>query len=277
MSTGAYRLTAALGNTLVRGLGVRTRCQGLEHIAGSGPVLLAATHVSYPDFVFIAHGALKRRRDVRFMARHDAWGHPVAARALSAMQHIPVDRQAPAAAYLRARRMLGEGEAVCVFPEAGISYSYTVRPLMRGVASLGRETGVPVVPVAIWGSQRLYSVGRPVDGREPGPDWTRGRLVDVSFGAPMSVAPGQDLTEFTHLLGSRLTEMLEGLQRLPEHRPRPGERAPWHPHHLGGQAPDRQEALTLDEVPRSAVLPSWGPTPEVFAASSDLASDAPAL
>ncbi|WP_460795021.1 lysophospholipid acyltransferase family protein [Nocardioides pacificus] len=264
MSTGAYRLSAAVGGTLLRGLGIRTRWEGLEHVAGSGPVLLAATHVSYPDFVFIGQAALQRDRHVRFMARHDAWGHPVAGRALSAMQHIPVDRRAPAAAYLRARRMLREGEAVCVFPEAGISYSYTVRPLMRGVAALASETGVPVVPVAIWGSQRIYSVGRPVAGREPGPDWTRGRQVDVHFGEPMAVASGEDLSAWTHRLGGRLTEMLEALQLRPEHRPRPGEYAPWYPHHLGGQAPDRLEALTLDEVPRSAVLPSWGPSPDVW-------------
>ena len=76
------------------------------------------------------------------------------------MRHIPVDRQAPAAAYLRARRLLAPGEAVGTFPEAGISYSFAVRPLMRGSAALARETGVPVVPVALWGTQRIYTVGR---------------------------------------------------------------------------------------------------------------------
>jgi hypothetical protein len=41
--------------------------------------------------------------------------------------------------------------------------------------------------------------------------------------------------------------------------PAPGEQAPWYPAHLGGHAPDRVEALALDDVPRSAVPPSWGP------------------
>ena len=107
------------------------------------------------------------------------------------MQHVPVDREAPAGAYLMARRLLREGEAVCAFPEAGISYSYTVRSLMRGVASLARETGVPVVPVALWGSPAgLLASGVPDERRqEPRPDLTRGRRVDVTFGAPMSVGP----------------------------------------------------------------------------------------
>ena len=41
--------------------------------------------------------------------------------------------------------------------------------------------------------------------------------------------------------------------------PAPGEDAPWYPAHLGGHAPDRAEALGLDDVPRSAVPPTWGP------------------
>ena len=130
---------------------------------------------------------------------------------------------------------------------------------MRGVASLARETGAPVVPVAVWGSQRIYSVGRLVDGREPRPSFKRGRLVDVRFGPPMAVAAGEDLTSATIALGHRLTELLEGLQLLPEHRPAPGKDAPWYPAHLGGSAPDRAEAQLLDHVPRSAVSPTWGP------------------
>ena len=53
--------------------------------------------------------------------------------------------------------------------------------------------------------------------------------------------------------------MLEEIQQLPEHRPAPGEYAPWYPAHLGGNAPDRAEARGLDTVPRSAVAPTWGP------------------
>ena len=103
-----------------------------------GPVLLAATHVSYPDFVF-----MRGRRPVvgPLRAVHDPPRRVGGARRArgrwSAMRHVPVDREAPAGAYLVARRLLRDGEAVCAFPEAGISYSYTVRSLMRGVASAG--------------------------------------------------------------------------------------------------------------------------------------------
>lgn len=255
-----YRFATGLGRVGLSALDIDVVGSGAHHLPRSGPVLLAATHVSYPDFVFIQAAARSRRRYIRFMTRHDIWHKRVLAWPMDRMQHIPVDRDAPAGAYLKARQLLRNGEAICAFPEAGISYSYTVRSLMRGVASLARETGAPVVPVALWGSQRLYSVGVPDEqGKGPPPDWTRGRRVDVAFGESLSIGPDEDLTEWTRLLGHRMTGLLEELQRLPHHRPGPGEYAPWYPAHLGGNAPTREQAADLDSVPRTAVRPSWGP------------------
>lgn len=261
MSERVYRATNVVGRGVLRLLGVDTRWTGLEHLPERGPVILAATHVGYPDFVLLEQAAVDRGRYVRFMCRHDIWNVPLVGAAMDRMQHVPVDRAAPAAAYLRARRLLGEGEVVGVFPEAGISYSHTVRSLMRGVAGLSRETGVPVVPVAIWGSQRVWSVGLPnARGHKPRPSLRRGRRVDLSFGEPLTIEPGEDLTAWTCRLGAVLTDQLEALQRLPHHVPGPGERATWYPAHLGGHAPTREEAAHLDVVPRSAVRPTWGPS-----------------
>lgn len=255
-----YRATNILGRAAIRLLGVDTRWTGIEHLPERGPVLIASTHASYPDFVLIEQAALTRGRFVRFLCRHDVFDVPLVGAAMHHMQHVPVDRAAPAAAYLTSRRLLRAGEAVCSFPEAGISYSYTVRSLMRGVAALARETGVPVVPVAIWGSQRISSVGLPDErGRRPRPDLTRGRRVDISFGEALSVGATDDLDAWTRGLGVVLTDQLEALQRLPHHVPRPGEPAPWYPAHLGGQAPTRAQAADLDVVPRSALRPTWGP------------------
>ncbi len=254
-----YALTTALGRTAMWSLDITTRWRGEEHLPADGPALLASVHVGYTDFLFVGKAALSRGREVRFLCRHDIWDVPFVGRAMDGMGHVPVDRRAGAAAYLRARRLLEEGEAVCAFPEAGISHSYTVRAMMRGVSALARETGVPVVPVVVWGTQRIASVGRPVDGRQPRPDLRRGRTVDIRFGAPLPVRPDANLVASTRLLGERLTGMLEEVQRLPVHRPRPGEHAPWYPAHLGGHAPDRLEALALDDVPRSAIAPTWGP------------------
>lgn len=259
-----YRLATTLGRGALRALAVRVETTGVEHIPTEGPVIIASTHVSYGDALPLALAARSRGRFPRFLARHDVWHPRGLAGPMTRMQHIPVDREAPAGAYLDARRLLREGQSLALFPEAGISYSFTVRPLMRGTAALARETGAVVVPAALWGIQRIYSVGRPeggeVGGKEPPPDWSRRRRVDLEFGQPLTIGPGEDLAEWTTKLGIRLTELLEGLQTLPHHRPRPGEYAPWHPAHLGGHAPCRTEAAPWDNIPRSAVPASWGPS-----------------
>jgi 1-acyl-sn-glycerol-3-phosphate acyltransferase len=260
VSDATYRAAIALGAVALRSLDLTVRVEGAHHVARRGPVLLAANHVSFPDFVFIGKGLLGRRL-VRFMCRADIWDHALVGRAMDAMGHVPVDRAAPAAAYLRARSLLRQGEAVCVFPEAGISAAYVVRALMPGAAALARETGLPVVPVSLWGSQRLWPQKRSLDAPLPRPTPSRGRLVDVRFGEPLAVAPDEDLVQATQRLGRRLQDGLEALQTLPEHQPRPGEWAPWHPAHLGGHALLPAESQLLDGMPRSAVSPSWAPRP----------------
>lgn len=254
-----YAATIALGKVALRSLAVTTRAEGVEHLPATGPAVLAATHVSFPDFLFIGRALLDSGRRVRFMCRHDIWDAAVAGRAMTAMGHIPVDRQAPAAAYLQARRLLADGEVVCVFPEGGISAAYTTRALMPGAVALARESGAPLVPVALWGSHRLWPQKRSLEEPLPRPDLRRGRLVDVRLAAPVHVPPDADLVATTRDLGHRLHAALEDLQRLPEHQPRPGEYAPWHPAHLGGHALEREASFALDGMPRAAVTPTWGP------------------
>ncbi|GAA4683556.1 lysophospholipid acyltransferase family protein [Nocardioides nanhaiensis] len=257
---GWYRAAVAAGHVALRGLGVTVRAEGAHHLPRTGPVVLASNHVSFPDFVFVQKALLPAGRRTRFLIRGDMWDAPAVGRALDGMRHVPVDRTAPAGAYLRARALLRQGEVVCAFPEAGISAAYVVRALMPGAVALARETGAPLVPVTLWGSQRLWPQKRAADEPLPRPDLTRGRLVDVRVHPPLHVAPDAPLTEAVRGLGQVLHEGVETLQRLPEHRPRPGEYAPWYPRHLGGDALDRTASFVLDAMPRSAVLPTWGPT-----------------
>ena len=253
-----YRATGVATRALARALDVRLRFAGLEHLPRSGPVVLASTHGSYPDFLWIGLAAHERGRWVRFLTRHDVW-HSRAARAMVGMRHVPVDREVPAAAYLAARRLLHEGEAVGMFPEAGISFSYAVRSLMPGAAALARDSGAPIVPVAVWGSQCLWTVdaNRPTQVVRPHP--RRHQRVDVELGEALTVGPEEDLTAATTRLGHALTGLLEGLQRHPDHVPPPGRLDPRYPAHLGGAAPDRAQALAFDHVPKTAVPPTWGP------------------
>lgn len=254
-----YRAAIASGKIAFAALDLRVRSAGAEHLPRAGPVILASNHVSFPDFLFVGDALLDTRRRVRFLCRADIWSSAAVGRAMDAMQHVPVDREAPAGAYLQARGLLRRGEVVCAFPEAGISAAYVVRALMPGAVALARETGAPLVPVNVWGAARLWGQKRALDAPFPRPLPVRGLTIDVRVQEPIQVAPDADLVTTTRLLGERLHAGLEELQRLPEHQPRPGEWAPWHPAHLGGDAVERIASYTLDAMPQSAIVPTWGP------------------
>ena len=239
-----YPPVAGLTRVLFRALGLRIEVVGADLVPARGPVVLASNHVSFLDFTLVGLAAAPRR--VRFLARHDAFAHPVAGPAMRAMRHVAVDREAPAAAYLSSRRLLEQGEAVGLFPEAGISQAYDVRALMPGAVALAAATGAPLVPIAIWGPQRVATARRPTD-------LTRGRPVSIQVGVPVRVPPGADVLAGTVDLAVALQGMLDRLQALPRHQPRPGEDAPWHPAHLGGSAPTRREAEPRESIPRSAI------------------------
>jgi hypothetical protein len=82
----------------------------------------------------------------------------------------------------------------------------------------------------------------------------------VKVGRPYAVPAGTDPREGTRLLGATLQAMLDELQARPVHRPVRGEKAPWHPAHLGGGAPTAAEAALVETtVPRRAVRPDWRP------------------
>jgi 1-acyl-sn-glycerol-3-phosphate acyltransferase len=225
-------------------LGLRIELSGADRVPRSGPVVLAPTHCSFLDFTLV--GLAARPRRVRFLARHEVFEHWASGPFMRGMRHVPVDRRAPAAAYLAARRLLGEGEAVGVFPEAGISQAYDVRALMPGAVALAGATGAPLLPVAIWGPQRIATARRKTD-------LTRGRPVSITVGEPIHVSAAADVLMDTAALGRRLQAMLDELQLEPRHRPRPGEAAPWYPARHGGTAPSRAEAEPRESAPPGGI------------------------
>lgn len=250
----AYRTTIALGRTAMRALDLRVRLDDTHHVPRSGPAILVANHVSFLDFLLVGLAARPADRFPRFLARHEVWRNRVAGPFMTAMRHVPVDRSAPAAAYVRARSLLQDGEVVAVFPEAGISTSYTVRALMPGAVALAAETGAPLVPIALWGGQRIATAHRRLELR-------RGRPVSIRVGAPYALDPGTDPRAATRDLGSLLQAMLDELQCRPEHRPAPGVAAPWHPAHLGGTAPTPDEAREIERTRHPhAEPPTWSPS-----------------
>src|ERR671927_750826 len=183
-----YRGVIRLALVVFGLFGFRFDVRGSEHVPATGGAIICSNHVSYFDFTFLGLAALPQRRMVRFMAKAAVFGHWFAGPFMRAMRHIRVDRKAGAAAFESAVRALKDGEVVGVFPEATISRSFTVKELKAGAARMALDAGVPIVPAAVWGGQRIATKGHPVELR-------RGVAVTVVLGEPLVPEPGEKVQQ----------------------------------------------------------------------------------
>ncbi|BCJ60632.1 lysophospholipid acyltransferase family protein [Micromonospora endophytica] len=241
-----YPPVIAAARTMFRVLDLKLTVEGSAHVPATGGAVLASNHVSYLDFIFCGLGALESKRLVRFMAKDSVFRHRVSGPLMRGMRHIPVDRRAGAESYAAAVTALRAGEAVGVFPEATISRSFTVKELKSGATRMAREAGVPVLPVALWGTQRLWTKGRPRTLTR------RHTPITVLVGEPMSPAGYPDASAMSVELSRRLTALVDRAQR--EYPDRPADPADrwWLPAHLGGTAPTPEQAAALDAEERQA-------------------------
>jgi 1-acyl-sn-glycerol-3-phosphate acyltransferase len=226
--------------TMFRVLDVKLELRGTEHIPATGGAVLACTHVSYLDFIFCGLAGLPARRKTRFMAKEQIFANRIAGPLMRGMRHISVDRSAGQSSYRQAVAALRAGEVVGVFPEATISRSFTVKPIKSGAVRMAAEAGVPIIPVTVWGSQRLWTKGRPRNLTQ------RHVPVLIRAGEPFQPTPDDDQDVLTKDLRARMAALLETAQRDYPGAPKPGEDPWWLPAHLGGTAPTPEEAAALD-------------------------------
>jgi 1-acyl-sn-glycerol-3-phosphate acyltransferase len=130
----------------------RMRVEGLEHVPAEGPLLVVPNHDSQWDPILVAI-AIKPRRRLRFLARASLWRIPGLGPILYALGQIPIRRGAgDAGALEQANEALRAGEAICVFPEGGLSWGERLRA-RTGVARLAQACpGVQVVLCAVEGT-----------------------------------------------------------------------------------------------------------------------------
>jgi glycerol-3-phosphate dehydrogenase (NAD(P)+) len=126
---------------------------GREHLPRSGPLLLAANHRSFLDPFVI--GTLVRR-PVYYMAKRELFEKRWQAWVLNALGAFPVDRGVgDKDAIDTARAILERGDCVVVFPEGTRVRSGPLGSPRRGIGRLALETGAPVAPVAVIGSDAV--------------------------------------------------------------------------------------------------------------------------
>jgi 1-acyl-sn-glycerol-3-phosphate acyltransferase len=236
--TWRWRVIAAIVIVLVRLLRWRIDVQGLEYVPRRGGAVLAFNHHSYLDFIMVGWPVIRQlRRPLRFLAKREIWASRKVGWAVRWAEAVPVDRgsaEARAAAFDAAAAALQAGDLVAVAPEQTISASFELLPLRTGAARMAQLAGVPIVPVAGWGTQRVLT--------KRGPKRLQIRLpVTVRFGPPLAVDPDDDPVEVTEQLTRRLTTLLDEVQRgYPDGTP---SGAAWVPARLGGGAPDHAEVL----------------------------------
>ncbi len=134
-----------------------TEITGTENMPPEGGVILAANHLSNWDPPFLGTFIL---RPVSYMAKKELFDIPVFSRCIIHLHAFPVKRGAADRGAIKAAlAALGEGRCVGLFPEGTRSRDGEVHKAEAGVALLAAKSGVPVVPAAITGTNRIFSRG----------------------------------------------------------------------------------------------------------------------
>ncbi|MGY1915119.1 lysophospholipid acyltransferase family protein [Blastococcus sp. SYSU DS0973] len=236
-----YRFIIRLALVVFRLFRFRFDVRGSHHVPPTGGAIICSNHVSFFDFTFLGLGALPQHRLVRFMAKSAVFDHWFSGPFMRAMKHIPVDRRAGSAAFEAAVRALKDGEIVGVFPEATISTSFTVKDLKAGAARMAIDSGVPIIPAAVWGGHRVATKNHKVELR-------RGVAVTVVLGEPITAQPGEQIPALLARTRTAMEALLDEAQRSYPDQPAGDDDRWWQPAHLGGTAPTPAEAATADTV-----------------------------
>ena len=130
---------------------------------------------------------------------------------------------------------LRRGEAVGMFPEGTISRSFVPRAGKTGAARMAMLGRAALVPVAVWGTQRILTKDRPKN-------FERKVAIDVHMGPPIAYRPDEDPAAVTARLMEAITGLSDKAQRNYSQEPSSARDAWWLPAHLGGSAPTIEEA-----------------------------------
>jgi 1-acyl-sn-glycerol-3-phosphate acyltransferase len=174
---------------------MRLDWRGQEYIPASGPVILAANHLSYMDIFAVSLFADSARRYPVFLAKSSLFDIPVLGTVIRRRGQLPVYRDQTDAALVlkRAAELAAKNDASVIFyPEATCTRDPELWPMVAktGVARLALERDIPVVPIAHWGAQRILPYGSFV------PKFLPRKTVQLAAGPPVDLSEfaGQPLT-----------------------------------------------------------------------------------
>jgi 1-acyl-sn-glycerol-3-phosphate acyltransferase len=159
----------------------RPRVKGLRNVPATGPLIIASNHLSFSDSIFMP---LVVPRKVTFLAKSEYFTSPGPKGLLKkltfiALGQVPVDRSGgrrSEAAIITGLQVLSEGKCLGIYPEGTRSPDGRLYKGRTGIARLAIESGAPIVPVAMFDTEKIQPTGQVI------PNIKR---VGMTFGEPM--------------------------------------------------------------------------------------------
>lgn len=159
----------------------RPKVKGLRNVPATGPVVIASNHLSFSDSIFMP---LVVPRKVTFLAKSEYFTSPGPKGLLKkltfiALGQVPVDRSGgrrSEAALITGLKVLAEGKCLGIYPEGTRSPDGRLYKGRTGIARLAIESGAPIIPVAMFNTEKIQPTGKVV------PNVMR---VEMIFGEPM--------------------------------------------------------------------------------------------
>ena len=188
----------------------RPQVEGAANVPAEGPAILASNHLSYADWLFMP---LTLARRVTFVAKAEYFTSPglkgwFQRKFFAGAGQVPIDRTGASAAegaLSSARRILEEGELFGIYPEGTRSHDGRLYRGKTGVARLALETKVPVIPVAVVGTDVVAPPGKKF-----------GTLTRpcVRFGKPLDFSRYEGMENDRYILRSITDEIMYEIMRL---------------------------------------------------------------
>ena len=188
----------------------RPQVSGAENVPVTGPAILASNHLSYSDWMFMP---LTLPRRVTFVAKAEYFNTPgikgwFQKKFFSGSGQVPIDRSGASAAegaLSAAKRILDQGDLFGIYPEGTRSHDGKLYRGKTGVARLALECKVPVIPVAVVGTDVVAPPGK-----------TFGRVIRpiVRFGTPLDFSRYEGMENDRYILRSITDEIMYEIMRL---------------------------------------------------------------
>jgi 1-acyl-sn-glycerol-3-phosphate acyltransferase len=214
--TPTWRFFGALVIPFVLFVG-RYRVQHAERIPRSGPFIMTANHITDFDPLVTAYTLWHHGRVPHYLAKASLFRAPIVGWAFRSTGQVAVERAARGQnnTIAQGERIITEGLALVIYPEGTLTRDPDLWPMRgkSGAVRIALETGVPLIPAAHWGAQKVL------------PRWSKRfslfprKTVDIIIGEPLDMSrwagkplDSATLSEATLYVMQAITGLLEGLR-----------------------------------------------------------------